>query len=147
VTVDGADEVDPSLCLIKGGGGALLREKIVNFASKKNIIVVDESKLSVRLGEKWSVPVEIVRFGSSQIACDLARLGRPTLRRKGGAVFVTDSGNLIFDVATGPMMDPAGVESAMRTIPGIVENGLFVDRADVVLVAGASGVRRLVRKN
>jgi ribose 5-phosphate isomerase A len=145
VTVDGADEVDPKLSMIKGGGGAHLREKIVNYASKRNVIVVDESKLSARLGEKWSVPVEVVRFASSQTAAQLARVGRPTLRRKEGVVFVTDSGNLIYDVATGPIADPVTVDGALRAIPGVVETGLFLGRADVVLVAGASGVKRLLR--
>ena len=144
VTVDGADEVDPDLRLIKGGGGAHLREKMVNFASKKNVIVVDESKLSARLGEKWAVPVEVVRFGRAQTASQLAKMGHPTLRRKNGAVFITDSGNLIFDVATGPLSDPGAVERALRAVPGVVETGLFVGRADVVLVAGAAGVRRLL---
>jgi ribose 5-phosphate isomerase A len=146
VTVDGADEVDPNLCLIKGGGGALLREKIVNFASRKNVVVVDETKLSEHLGEKWSLPIEVVRFGSEQTADKLSSLGRPMLRRKGGAVFLTDSGNVIYDVATGPMIDPAHVERVIRATPGVVETGLFVGRADVVLVAGASGVRRLAPK-
>jgi ribose 5-phosphate isomerase A len=145
VCVDGADEVDPELRLIKGGGGAHLREKIVNYASKKNVIVVDETKLSPRLGEKWSIPVEVVRFASSQTAAQLVRVGRPALRKKDGVTFVTDSGNHIYDVATGPMDDPAAVERALRAIPGVVETGLFLGRADVVLVAGASGVRRLVR--
>jgi|HubBroStandDraft_2_1064218.scaffolds.fasta_scaffold340270_2 ribose 5-phosphate isomerase A len=149
VTVDGADEVDPSLCLIKGGGGAHLREKMINYASKKNVIVVDETKLSAHLGDKWSVPVEVVCFGSQETAEKLAPFGRPVLRRlaaeKGGAVFVTDTRNLIYDVATGPMSDPSAVERAMRAIPGVVEIGLFVGRADVVLVASESGVRRLTR--
>jgi ribose 5-phosphate isomerase A len=149
VTVDGADEVDPKLCLIKGGGGAHLREKMVNYASKKNVIVVDETKLSQHLGDKWSVPVEIVRFGSQETAEKLAAFGRPVLRHhpreKGGAVFATDSGNIIYDVATGPMSDPPAIERAMRGIPGVVEIGLFVGRADVVLVASESGVRRLSR--
>jgi ribose 5-phosphate isomerase A len=145
VTVDGADEVDPELSLIKGGGGAHLREKIVNFASKKNVIVVDESKLSKRLGERWSIPVEVVRFASGQTAAQLARLGRPTLRTKAGATFVTDSGHWIIDVATGPISDARAVERALRAIPGVVETGLFLGRADVVLVAGKSGVERRVR--
>jgi ribose 5-phosphate isomerase A len=144
VTVDGADEVDGKLALIKGGGGAHLREKIVNYASKRNVIIVDETKLSARLGEKWKVPVEIVRFASSQTRAQLASVGRPELRMKGGAPFVTDSGNLIYDVATGPMDDPASVERRLRAIPGVVETGLFLGRADVVLVARASGVERLV---
>jgi ribose 5-phosphate isomerase A len=144
VTVDGADEVDPSLRLIKGGGGAHLREKVVNYASRRNIIVVDETKLSARLGEKWHVPVEVVRFAHAQTAALLSAVGRPTLRQKGGAAFVTDSGNLIYDVATGPMSDPSAVERALRAIPGVVETGLFLGRADLVIVAGASGVRRLL---
>jgi ribose 5-phosphate isomerase A len=146
VTVDGADEVDPNLCLIKGGGGAHLREKIVNFASRKNVIVVDETKLSEHLGDRWNVPVEVVRFGSEETADKLARIGHPTLRRKAGTVFFTDSGNIIYDIATGPMTDPAAIERAMRAVPGVVETGLFVGRADVVLVSGPAGVRRLLRK-
>jgi len=144
VTVDGADEVDPSLCLIKGGGGAHLREKVVNYASRRNVIVVDESKLSTRLGDKWHVPVEVVRFAHAQTASLLATVGRPALRQKDGAPFVTDSGNLIYDVATGPMSDPRAVERSLRAIPGVVETGLFLGRADVVIVAGSTGVRRLV---
>jgi ribose 5-phosphate isomerase A len=148
VTVDGADEVDPSLCLIKGGGGAHLREKVVNYASHRNVIVVDETKLSARLGDKWHVPVEVVRFAHAQTASRLVAVGRPTLRHdKDGAVFVTDSGNLIYDVATGPMSDPWAVEGALRTIPGVVETGLFLGRANVVIVAGSTGVRRLVPGN
>jgi|HubBroStandDraft_2_1064218.scaffolds.fasta_scaffold136355_2 ribose 5-phosphate isomerase A len=145
VTVDGADEVDPSLSLIKGGGGAHLREKVVNYASRRNVIVVDETKLSPRLGERWHVPVEVVRFAHAQTAAKLAALGRATLRHKDGAVFVTDSGNFIYDVATGPMSDPSEVELSLRAIPGVVETGLFLGRADVVIVAGAGGVKRLVR--
>lgn len=145
VTVDGADEVDPALHLIKGGGGAHLREKVVNYASKKNVIVVDESKLSAHLGDRWKVPVEVVRFAHAQTAAQLEAVGRPTLRTKDGNAFVTDSGNLIYDVATGPMPDPVSVERALRAIPGVVETGLFLGRADVVLVAGVSGVKRLVR--
>src|ERR1700678_957708 len=87
VTVDGADEVDPRLQLIKGGGGAHLREKVVNYASSRNVIVVDETKLSARLGEKWHVPVEVVRFAHAQTASLLGAIGQPTLRRKDAAVF------------------------------------------------------------
>ena len=147
VTVDGADEVDPLLCLIKGGGGAHLREKVVNYASRRNVIVVDETKLSARLGDKWHVPVEVVRFAHAQTASRLEAVGRPTLRRKGEAAFVTDSGNLIYDVAPGPMTDAWAVERALRAIPGVVETGLFLGRANVVIVAGSTGVRRLVPGN
>jgi ribose 5-phosphate isomerase A len=145
VTVDGADEVDPDFQLIKGGGGAHLREKIVNFASRRNVIVVDETKLSFRLGEKWPVPVEVVRFAHLQTATMLGAVGRPTLRRKYGAPFVTDSGHFIYDVACGPLVAPAETERAILAIPGVVATGLFLGRADAVIVAGTSGVRRLLR--
>jgi ribose 5-phosphate isomerase A len=145
VTVDGADEVDSAYQLIKGGGGAHLREKLVNFASRRNVIVVDDTKLSARIGEKWPVPVEVVRFGHVQTATKLGGVGRPTLRLKAGVPFVTDSGHFIYDVACGPLVEPYATERAMRAIPGVVATGLFLGRADVVLVAGASGVKRLVR--
>lgn len=144
VTVDGADEVDSHLNLIKGGGAAHTREKIVNAASRRNVIIVDETKLSDALGEKWPVPVEVLRFGHESTAAALGRLGRPILRLKNGAPVTTDSGNLIYDVRTGPIADPGALDGAMRRIPGVVETGLFVGRADVVLVAGERGVQRLV---
>ena len=144
--VDGADEVDAQLNLIKGGGGALTREKIVNDASKKNVIIVDESKLSARLGEKWHVPVAVLLFGPEHAKKRLGELGKVSRRMKGDAPFVTDAGNAIYDVAVGPMDDPRVVDRAMRAIPGIVETGLFLGRADVVVVAAASGVRLLERK-
>jgi ribose 5-phosphate isomerase A len=146
VTVDGADEVDSDLQLIKGGGGAHLREKVVNFASRRNVIVVDETKLSRRLGEKWPVPVEVVRFAHLQTATKLDAVGRPTLRRKDGVPLVTDSGHYIYDVACGPLSDPGATEGAIRAIPGVVATGLFLGRADVVIVAGTAGVERLVRR-
>lgn len=145
VCVDGADEVDEHLNLVKGGGGAMTREKIVNEASKRRVTIVDATKLSKRLGEKWPVPVEVLRFGHASTIARLSKLGRPTLREKGGAPFVTDAGNLVVDVAVGPMDDPAAVDRALRAIPGVVETGLFVGRADVVIVAGPDGVRRLAR--
>jgi len=145
LAVDGADEVDDHLNLIKGGGGALTREKIVNHAAKKNVIIVDDSKLSRRLGEKWAIPVEVLAFGVEQTRRYLAELGRTTRREKDGKVFVTDAGNAIFDVAVGPMDDPSIIDRAMRSIPGVVETGLFLGRADVVIVAGPSGIRTLTR--
>jgi ribose 5-phosphate isomerase A len=141
VTVDGADEVSDALDLIKGGGGAHTREKIVNYASKKNVIIVDESKLSRRLGENGPLPVEILEFGHHETAKRLGELGAVVLRAT-----PTDDGNLIADVTTGPIDDPAALDRAIMAIPGVVENGLFVQRADVVIVAGASGVRRLERR-
>jgi ribose 5-phosphate isomerase A len=145
VTVDGADEVDPQLDLIKGGGGAHLREKIVNYASRRNVIIVDESKLSPTLGVAWSVPVEVVTFARNQTAKLLEALGNPVLRLRDGAPFRTDSGHVIFDVACGPIADAPALDRALRAIPGVVETGLFIGRADVVIVAGAGGVRRLDR--
>ena len=144
VTVDGADEVDPRLDLIKGGGGAHLREKIVNFASKRNVIIVDESKLSPSLGVHWSVPVEVVPFAEKSTARHLEAFGTPVLRLRGGSPFRTDSGNVLYDVACGVIADAPGLDKALRAIPGVVETGLFIARADVVLVAGEAGVRRLV---
>ncbi len=150
VTVDGADEVDPRLDLIKGGGAAHLREKIVNYASRKNVIIVDASKLSPSLGVNWSVPVEVVTFAQGATAKHLARHGKPVLRlreRDGTrAPLRTDSGNVIYDLACGPIADPAALDRALRAIPGVVETGLFIGRADVVIVAGPAGVDRLTRR-
>ncbi len=142
VTIDGADEVDPRLDHIKGGGGAHLREKIVNYASRRNVIIVDESKLSPSLGVRWSVPVEVVVFGQEATAARLAAFGKPVLRLRGGAPFRTDSGNVIYDVACGPLADAPALDHALHAIPGVVETGLFIGRADVVIVAGANGIER-----
>jgi ribose 5-phosphate isomerase A len=145
VTVDGADEVDEALNLVKGGGGAQTREKIVNFSSHKNIIIVDATKLSKRLGEKWAVPVEVLPFAHLAPKAHLAKLGVPTLRPRDGAPWRTDAGNLIYDVKCEPLDDPAALDLAMRGIPGVVETGLFIGRADLVLVATETGVKRLAR--
>jgi ribose 5-phosphate isomerase A len=146
VTVDGADEVDDALHLIKGGGGAQTREKIVNFSSRRNVIIVDGSKLSRRLGDKWPVPVEVLPFAHLATRGHLARHGAPTLRLANGAPVRTDAGNLIYDIACGPIDDPGALDTAMRAIPGVVETGLFVGRADVVIVARPGGVERLARR-
>jgi ribose 5-phosphate isomerase A len=145
VNVDGADEVSATLDLIKGGGGAHAREKIVNYAARRNVIIVDESKLSSRLGEKWPIPIEVLRFAHGATRAHLEKHGEPVLRVKGGAEVRTDAGNLIYDLKTGPIADPGGLDRALHAIPGVVETGLFVGRADVVLVAGERGVTRLVR--
>ena len=145
VNVDGADEVSERLDLIKGGGAAHAREMIVNYAARRNVIIVDESKLSSRLGEKWPVPIEVLGFAHGATRAHLEKLGQPVLRMKGGAAVRTDAGNLIYDLATGPIQDPGALDRALRAIPGVVETGLFVGRADVVLVAGERGVTRLVR--
>lgn len=145
VTVDGADEVDAALDLIKGGGAAQTREKIVNFASRKNVIIVDDAKLSRRLGEKWPVPIEVIRFAHLSTARALSRIGRAVHRLRDGSPVVTDTGSFVYDVFTGAISDPGALDRALRDIPGVVETGLFVGRADVVIVAGEAGVRRLTR--
>lgn len=144
--VDGADEVTPSLDLIKGGGGAHTREKIVNQAAKKNVIIVDESKLVARLGETRPVPLEVLPFGLNTTLAALAALGQPRVRLVEGAPLMSDSGNYIVDLTTGPIDDPAKLDSTLRGLPGIVETGLFIGRADVVVVAGTQGIRELRRQ-
>jgi ribose 5-phosphate isomerase A len=145
VCVDGADEVSPSLDLIKGGGGAHTREKIVNFAARMNVIIVDASKLSARLGERWPVPVEVLAFAHLTTRHLLERFGKPTLRVRGGNPFHTDSGNYIYDLAVPPIDVPSALDNELRRVPGVVETGLFCGRADRVVVAEAQGIRELVR--
>ncbi len=147
VTVDGADEVDPRLDLIKGYGGALVRERIVAGASRRQIILVDESKLVPRLGGRGRLPVEVVPFALAPCRRRLEALGvKPTLRMKGEQPFVTDNSNVILDCAVGPIEDPAALERAIRAIPGVLDTGLFLGTADTVLVADAKGVRELKRE-
>ncbi|MFO7180103.1 MAG: ribose-5-phosphate isomerase RpiA [Pseudomonadota bacterium] len=143
--VDGADEVSPALDLIKGGGGAHTREKIVNFAARKNAIVVDATKLSQKLGQRRPVPVEVLPFAHRETCRRLAAHGAPVLRERGGVPVRTDSGNYIYDVSTGPLDSPVETDRLLRQIPGVVETGLFCGRADVVFVAEAGAVRRLDR--
>jgi ribose 5-phosphate isomerase A len=146
VTIDGADEVsEGALDLIKGGGAAHTREKVVNFASRRNVIIVDGSKMSPRLGVKWPVPIEVLPFANGTTRAHLARLGEPVLRLRDGKPVKTDAGNLIFDLMAGTIEDPGALDRALRDIPGVVETGLFVGRADVVLVAGTDGVKRLAK--
>ncbi len=144
VNVDGADEVDAALCLIKGGGAAHTREKIVNEAARVNVIVVDASKMSTRLGEKRAVPIEVLPFGHGATALRLTAFGRAALRMRGEEPLRTDAGNYLYDITTGPVADVRGMDAALRGIPGAVETGLFVGRAHVVLVARGPNVERLV---
>lgn len=146
LTIDGADEVDPELRLIKGHGGALLREKIVAAASKRLVIVVDPSKLSERLGTRFAVPVELVPFGWQAVVRRVEQLsGRPELRvvAETEQPFVTDSGHWILHCDFGPIAEPAALECALNDIPGVVENGLFVGLADAVYVGREQGVEVL----
>jgi len=149
VTIDGADEVDPNLDLIKGGGGALLREKIVAQASRREIIIVDESKLSPMLGVRWPVPVEVVPFGWRSQANYLESLGsRVTLRQnKEGMPFRTDQGHYILDCDFGQISQPARLAGLLDERAGIVEHGLFLGLATDVIVAGSDGVRHLKRED
>jgi ribose 5-phosphate isomerase A len=142
VTIDGADEVDPDMNLIKGGGGALLREKIVAQASQREIIVVDESKPSRRLGTHQPVPVEVIPFGWRSQARYLESLGAVYSVRVNpdGAQFVTDSGNMILDCHFGPISDVRQLESVLSARPGIVQHGLFIGLATDLIVADAAGI-------
>lgn len=146
VTIDGADEVDPQLNLIKGYGGALIREKIVAAASRKLVILVGEEKLVPALGSRGKIPVEVVTFGLAATAAHLRRLGlEPHRRLADGQPLVTDNGNAIFDCGTGPIANPAELEAAIGAIPGVVGTGLFLGMADVVLVQRGERVEELKR--
>lgn len=147
ITIDGADEVDPQMNLIKGGGGALLREKIVAQASQREIIIVDEQKLSPRLGTNWAVPVEVVQFGWGSQARFLQELGADVVVRRdaSSSLYATDQGNLILDCNFGPIADPSALAEQMNRRVGIVEHGLFLGLATDLVVAGADGIYHLTR--
>jgi ribose 5-phosphate isomerase A len=142
LTIDGADEVDPSLNLIKGAGGALLREKIVAQTSRREVIVVDASKPSPRLGTRQPLPVEVVPCGRGPLRHFLESLGaRVTVRETSpGQPFLTDQGNLILDCAFGPIGDPAALARELNARAGIVGHGLFLGLVTDLLVAGEHGV-------
>jgi ribose 5-phosphate isomerase A len=148
ITIDGADEVDPDLNLIKGGGGALLREKVLAQASRCNIIIVDESKLSERLGTKWALPIEVVPFARAVEEHFLKSIGATVaLRTRNGQAVATDQGNLLLDARFGPMGDPGRLAAQLSGRAGIVEHGLFVGLAHELFVAGADGIRHLKRSS
>ena len=152
ITVDGADELDGELRLIKGGGGALLIEKIVATASGRMVVIADASKQVETLG-RYPLPVEIVRFGFGAtrnmievLAADAGCRGEIKQRmRSDGQPFVTDSGNFILDCAFGRIEEPEALDEALKLIPGVVENGLFLGIADAAIVAGPDGVIMLER--
>jgi ribose 5-phosphate isomerase A len=146
LTVDGADEIGPDLALIKGAGGALLREKLVWEASRRCVVIADASKRVAMLG-RFTLPIEVVPFGHTttlrRIVDGLADCGvaaAPRLRLKDGAPFVSDSGNLIYDAPCGAILDPPGVEAALKSITGVVEHGLFLGLAERALIATDEGV-------
>lgn len=145
LTIDGADEVDPQFNLIKGGGGALFREKIVAQASARVVIVVDESKLSPCLGTHFKLPVEVSPFGWHSQLRFLESLGaRATIRKNpDGSQFVTDSGNMILDCDFGPIADAANLAGELGARAGIIEHGLFLGLTNDLIVAGESGVRHM----
>lgn len=149
LAVDGADEVHAAtLDLIKGGGGALLREKIVASASRRFVVVADAGKLVDRLGQGFAVPVELVPFAAAPVLARLAALGARDVairQASDGGEFITDNANLIADARFDPIDDPAVLEAAILNITGVIDCGLFVGRADEVLVGSADGVRRLLR--
>jgi ribose 5-phosphate isomerase A len=152
LTVDGADEIDDQLRLVKGGGGALLREKIVATASDQMVVIADESKLVKALGA-YPLPVEVVRFGLlatmrlvEAIAVEAGCHGEIKLRPGvGDAPFVTDQGNLLLDCAFGAIIEPEVLAFALKRVPGVVEHGLFLGLADLAIVAGSGGVKLLRR--
>ncbi len=150
--IDGADEVGPDFVLIKGGGGALLREKIVATAAAQMIVIADASKHVPQLG-RFPLPIEVVDFGVAAIRRGIDRAARAsgchgllTLRRRAdGHVFVTDQGHLILDAAYGVIPDPGALAARLAEVPGVVEHGLFIGLASRVILAGASGVTVLDR--
>ncbi len=141
LTIDGADEVDPQLELIKGLGGALLREKIVASASTREIIIVDPTKLVDQLGTRSPLPVEVVPFGWAPARLQLIEVAAGVELRKTaeGETFVTDNGNFILDCRFEGIEDPAALEQRINAISGVVENGLFVGLADTVIIARDNG--------
>lgn len=144
LTVDGADEVDPRCDMIKGFGGALVRERVVAAASARQVILVTPDKLVDRLGARGRVPVEIVPFARPLCERRLTALGyAPRLRTVDGEPLVTDNGNLTLDLTVGPIADPRAMERDVLAVPGVVDTGLFLGTAALVLVAEPNGVRRL----
>jgi ribose 5-phosphate isomerase A len=148
VTVDGADEVDPHLDLIKGYGGALVREKIVAAASRTEIILVGSEKIVPVLGYRGKLPVEVIPFAAGFCKRRLAAIEcRPQLRLAGERPFISDGGNYILDCGIDPIVQPQALENAIRAIPGVVGTGLFIGIAKVVLVGEKDGtVRELHRQ-
>ncbi len=152
LTVDGADEVAPDLSLIKGGGGALLREKIVAAASTRMIVIADQSKWVAKLG-RFPLPIEVTPFGFSATLRALAKVlgatghsGPLTLRQgKNGHAFVTDGGHWIVDAALDRIDDPKAMAHALSGVPGVMEHGLFVDLAHTVILGGPDGVKIIDR--
>ena len=147
ITIDGADEVDSQLDLIKGGGGALLREKIIAQASRRNVIIVDKGKISSTLGTLWTVPVEVIPFACQLEALYLGTLQADVVLRKTSddSPFATDQGNFILDCDFGPITDPEELSFQLSQRAGIMEHGLFLGLATDVIVAGDDEISHLKR--
>jgi ribose 5-phosphate isomerase A len=150
LTVDGADEIGPGLALIKGAGAAMLREKLVWEASRRSVVIGDAAKVVTTLGAKYPLPIEVVAFGHKTTharICDVLAefdIGlAPRLRMKDGAPVRTDGGNFIYDATCGRIEEPASLGSALKSITGVVEHGLFLDLADQALIGGPAGVTTL----
>jgi ribose 5-phosphate isomerase A len=145
VAFDGADEVAPDLSLTKGLGGALLRERVVAYEAARFVVLVTPEKLVPALGSRTPIPIEVVPFAEPSAARHLRELGgKPSLReRQPGTPYLTDNGNVILDTHFGAIADPAKLDAAIRKIPGIVDDGFFLDMADLVLVGDEGGVREL----
>ncbi len=142
LAIDGADEVAPGLSLTKGGGGALLGEKIVERSAKTFVVVADYTKWVSRLGERFPLPVEVVPFGYRRTLVELAALGgEPRLRTRGGEPVLSDHGHYLVDLHLGPIADPFALAARLSEIPGVVEHGLFLGMADLAYLAGPEGLR------
>jgi ribose 5-phosphate isomerase A len=145
LTIDGADQVDENLNVIKGAGGALLREKVVAFSSGEVIIVVDESKLTSRIGSGVPVPVEVIPFAEAVVRQALVNLGAEVEpRMEGDDPYITDNDNLILDCLYHEPFDPKRMEREIKRIPGVVESGLFVDMTDRVVIGRATGGPKVI---
>ena len=146
VAIDGADEVASDFSLIKGGGGALFREKTVALAAASFIVIVSENKLVERLGA-FALPVEVVPFALAYVEREIGTLVAYTLRKRAdGSVFMTDNGNVLLDCAFGTIEDPAALDARLRSIHGVVATGLFVGITSAVVVGSANGVREVARR-
>ena len=148
LTIDGADQIDRNLNLIKGMGGALAREKIVASASKKLIIVADETKLAERLGTNQFVPLEVFPVAASTVMLRIQEIGGKTILRKGTGKLgptITDNGNYIIDADFGPIKDPRELNLQLKMIPGLIETGLFIEMTDTVYVGKSDSVRKIER--
>src|SRR5207248_2355206 len=147
LAVDGADEVDDALNLVKGAGGALLREKIIAASAARFLVVVDDSKVVHQLGERYPLPVEVVPFGVMPATRALEGLGAQVTLRRGadGQTWVSDNGNYILDCHFGPIADPVALQQQLLAIPAVIDSGLFIGMTDTVFIGQAEGGRRLER--